>query len=519
MELLERTDRHFSYRNLFEASGLFEGDYYAYNDAWLKARLNVDWANLHGLPIEKVRVDVIGFLNKWKCRLSYSDSLAEGIIRAHLDSLNFIETLGDETIEDWEPDGTKEINGQYYTNSELLHKIYNRFASVGERFSNVAASKVLHFLLPNLVVMWDNRIASSYRITMTSRRYVSSFIPKMKEMANKAIESYRKEKGCNRKEASLALNRFRPPKTIAKLLDEYNYMRFTRGIDTGGHTPRPDNALKEGNNIQVRAIEGRDGRVISRAPDGRVILFDNTGPRSARVKSGDIVHIIITSMAENYLIVRLAETSKPLDTGPRNKPDLFEAFEEYKRLRNFKAGEGIIEASVDSWMAARRRAKDRYREMFNKENLEKMSADEFISFLYFKNNRAWTQLYRQGLQLTNDMNGLKEAIEHTQDESIDVKTRIRDVLRGGRLHPRGFGKNMATGILHTCDGQDQYGLWNNRTEEALKILKRKPPISQDLGLSYTRINNKLLRLKRELGTDLVILDGFMWYVSKFHSEI
>jgi hypothetical protein len=37
--------------------------------------------------------------------------------------------------------------------------------------------------------MWDNRIALNYRVPMTSRRYVSSFIPMMKEMANKAIES------------------------------------------------------------------------------------------------------------------------------------------------------------------------------------------------------------------------------------------------------------------------------------------------------------------------------------------
>jgi hypothetical protein len=99
-----------------------------------------------------------------------------------------------------------------------------------------------------------------------------------------------------------------------------------------------------------------------------------------------------------------------------------------------------------------------------------------------------------------------------------VATRIKDVMRGGRLHLRGFGKNIATGILHTRDGQDQYGVRNKRTEGALKILKRKPPISKDLGLSYTRINSELLRLKRELGTDLVMLDGFIWYVSKFHSE-
>ena len=47
--------------------------------------------------------------------------------------------------------------------------------------------------------------------------------------------------------------------------------------------------------------------------------------------------------------------------------------------------------------------------------------------------------------------------------------------------------------------------------------KIKNPFVQDW-VTYTRINNELLRLKRELGTGLVMLDGFIWYVSKFHSE-
>lgn len=83
--------------------------------------------------------------------------------------------------------------------------------------------------------------------------------------------------------------------------------------------------------------------------------------------------------------------------------------------------------------------------------------------------------------------GSRKLSNTLRTKSIDVTTRIMDVQRGGRLHPRGFGKNIATGILHACDGQDQYGLWYTRTEEALKILKRKTSISQDLGLSYARI--------------------------------
>ena len=62
--------------------------------------------------------------------------------------------------------------------------------------------------------------------------------------------------------------------------------------------------------------------------------------------------------------------------------------------------------------------------------------------------------------------------------------------------------------------EDRYGVWNRRTEEALKRLNRKPPMPQDLGVAYIRINNSLVKLKDELDTDLVMLDGFMWHVSK-----
>jgi len=501
-----------AYKDLFKASKLFEGDYYAYDDAWLEACQNVDWEHLYELSTDEVKEGVIGFLNKWKCRLPYSDSLAKGIKKAHLESLPYIDVLKEQSVEDWDPNREKTIDGVKRTSAETLLRVYNRFATIGEHFSHVAASKTLHFIIPRLVTMWDNTIASSYRIPTTSRQYVHKFIPTMMDMANAAIESYQKEKGCTRKEAISALNTFRPPKTIAKLLDEYNYMRFTR--DEVFEEPRQpiNDSIKIGDTLDMMAFEGKEGRVISRAPDGRVILFDRADPRSSHVRPGDILTVRIVKVSETYLIGKVEEEIV--------KPSFstVQLFEEFKSMKGFGAGEGLFEESVESWMEDRRVAKAFYREMFRPENLQEMTADEFKTFLYFKNNRAWTQLYRQGLQLTEHMDELKKSIAHLQDESLDVAKRIRDVMRGGHLHLNGFGKNIATGILHVCDEQDRHGVWNNRTEQALKILKRKPPTSTDHGKSYVRINNELLKLKKELDTDLVILDSFMWYVSKYYPE-
>lgn len=503
-----------SYTALFEASGLFENDYYAYDDAWLEAHRGVRWDNLWELSVDVIIAKVIGFLNKWKCRLPYSRSLATSIKEAHKECVPFLSVLRNETIEDWDPDKVTEVNGKSSTNSEILLRVFSRFVTIGEHFSHVAASKVLHFLEPKLVVMWDNTIARHYRVPMTARNYVYRFVPLMKRLANEAIESYMIEKNCSREKAILALNQFRTPKTIAKLLDEYNYMRLTRRvtIKETGPTAKP---LSVGDQLVIRAVKGRDGRVISRAEDGRVILFDNADPKSLLIKPGNTLKTKIVGVAEKYLIARLVEFSTQEQTRKETVSKLDDLFNEFKQLRNFVSGAGIIETDIHSWMEERRKSKAYYRRMFKPENLGSMTPEDFSSFLYFGNNRAWTTLYRRGLELIRNIDKLRIAIAHLQDNSLDIAVRMRDVLRGGRLHLDGFGKNIASSILHICDTKDQYGVWNRRTEEGLAKLNRKPPIPQDRGVAYVRINNSLLKLKNELDVDLVMLDSLLWYVSKF----
>jgi len=222
---MSRDSGSISYKDLFRASEIFEGDFYAYDGAWLKAK-KLDWEGLYDFSINEVKDDVIKFLNIWKCRLHPSITLAERIKKAHKDTIPYLEALQEVTVGDWEPDIVKKIEGNTHSNGELLQKTFARFSMIGERFRYVAASKLLHFLLPNLVVMWDNSIALGYGVPMNSKWYVKKFIPRMRRMANEAIASYQEEYKVIREAAVAALYNFRPPKTLAKLLDEYNYMKF-----------------------------------------------------------------------------------------------------------------------------------------------------------------------------------------------------------------------------------------------------------------------------------------------------
>lgn len=264
-------------------------------------------------------------------------------------------------------------------------------------------------------------------------------------------------------------------------------------------------AIQVGTILTVSVVEGREGKPIGHSDDGRFILFDKDDPKSAEIKIGDTVEIIVTRSERTFLIGKTYASAHS---------DVVQSkFNEFLKMTHFEAGEEITENSVFSWMEARHRAKNYFMDKFHPDNLSDLTQDDFEGFLYFKNNRAWT-MHRQGRQLLKDMDSVRRNIGHLQDETLSVEARIRDVMRGGDLWVKGFGKNITSGILHTCDPEDQYGVWNNRSEEALDILDQKPElIYNDHGLSYSRINDELNRLKKELNTDFIMLDGFMWFIS------
>jgi hypothetical protein len=211
--------------------------------------------------------------------------------------------------------------------------------------------------------------------------------------------------------------------------------------------------------------------------------------------------------------------TKPPTIAEKGKPilevDLAQAFQDFNSLKHFVAGEGITEESLESWHQIRKNAKEKYALLFRKPRLNELTREDFDSFLYYRNNRAWTNLYRRGKEAANNIGDSKKAIAYLQNESIDIKVRINSVLLGGSYHVRGMGKNLATAILHVCDKDDKYGVWNNRTEGGLQKLGRLPRRTYNKGEFYYRINAELNRLKKELDTDLIIVDSFMWYVDKF----
>ena len=190
-------------------------------------------------------------------------------------------------------------------------------------------------------------------------------------------------------------------------------------------------------------------------------------------------------------------------------------FEEFKR--SIEPFQGL---KMLDWIEARKEVYAKYRVNFSPEKLEELTREEFMSFLDFKVNRSWTGLHRHKTQVTEDMNKLRKTIAFVQNEKVDIKTRINQVLdRRGKYWIRGMGKNLATAILQICDEKDRYGIWNNRTEDALEKLELTPEPTGDEGEYYFRINGVLNDVKSKLNTDLVTIDGFLWWIDEKLKEI
>jgi DNA-directed RNA polymerase subunit RPC12/RpoP len=205
--------------------------------------------------------------------------------------------------------------------------------------------------------------------------------------------------------------------------------------------------------------------------------------------------------------------AKPIELS-RDDINVHTLFTEFQRLENFSCGEGVSFLDVDEWISARKRAYADFKERFSQKRLvdwEKLRKD-FQDFLHFKNNKSWTTLYRSGLKALEDLESLWKLLVFLQDESVEVAERVREGLVG-KYHCRGIGQNILTALLHTFD-HDKYGVLNSRTEETLRLLRRKPKQAADVGLRYVFVNQELLHLRNELDTDLTTIDSFMWYVSK-----
>ena len=162
----------------------------------------------------------------------------------------------------------------------------------------------------------------------------------------------------------------------------------------------------------------------------------------------------------------------------------------------------------------------RYQPVFAPQNVQDLTAEEFRSFLLFRNNRHWDHMHRQGGWMTEDMDRLQQALAVLVDENRSLRDRL-DTLRPNNSNPmvKGLGRAVITAILQVAH-PDKYGVLNNIAEAGMTKLDLWPemPRGASFGERYDRVNSVLLELGGELGVDLWTLDMLWWRVVQPEGE-
>jgi len=220
------------YKELFEAANWFRRDTFAYNSAYTLYQNSADWKNIHNFSNDEITTMVLGFLNAWRCRIKVTDQVIRGIREAFASVLPLIQALEGEVLEDIDFQKQVNIENSYRNISECVSLIMDRMINVGHHFRHVAASKLLHMVNPALFMMWDNFIIANYSLSPNAHSYTYRFMPLMQEEANEAIKTYMKDFDFTRTRAIKTMKEKCSGKSLAKLVDEYNYWKFSRGERT-----------------------------------------------------------------------------------------------------------------------------------------------------------------------------------------------------------------------------------------------------------------------------------------------
>lgn len=160
---------------------------------------------------------LILFLNQWSSHYPSSPEQCQHLLKA----IRGVLPTGRALLND-------DILTVELTNQETRTRIAGMFktiATCGSRNETTATSKILHTLHPGLFVMWDDLIQLGYAVSGSDEDYARKFLPRMQRIAVMALEETVATQGSTREMAIKTLTRC--GHTLAKVLDEYNFAKFT----------------------------------------------------------------------------------------------------------------------------------------------------------------------------------------------------------------------------------------------------------------------------------------------------
>lgn len=219
-EVTPKMDKDWHYTDLIKSHRLYselEGRWRFY-DAYMNSREPNAWLRSPDVPLRE-GILLFGWVHSWDPH--FQGDLAR-FLQIYEDIFPILKRFEHNTIMDIE--FTPDVKSS-------LCVIFDRMAMCCKtgRFESTDTSKILHGILPQLFVMWDERIRRNTvgAQNRDGRGYAYRFLPSMHKLAGGMISSYAREKQCDYESASQAISAMADNQTLAKLIDELNYLRFT----------------------------------------------------------------------------------------------------------------------------------------------------------------------------------------------------------------------------------------------------------------------------------------------------
>lgn len=163
------------------------------------------------------------------------------------------------------------------------------------------------------------------------------------------------------------------------------------------------------------------------------------------------------------------------------------------------------------WMESEAIVLEKYGSVFHSSNIQFLTKETFQSFLLIRNNFHWEGIHRQQSLITSDMAKLRKALTTLLDETKPLKDRLDFLFpHTGTNFIKGLGKAVVTPILLVAYPK-KYGVWNAKSEAALKKLKEFPSLkSKDsFSIKYLKVNQVLLELSEKYSASLWQIDGVL----------
>ncbi len=207
------------YTDLLKAHKFFydvEKRYHFY-DAYMGAKDSAAWFSSPQVPLKEGLL-LFGWVHTWDP--NFEGDLAQ-ILEIYSNIFSYMKSLENKSLVDFD---------FYGGDAKSMCLVFDSFATCckSKRYESTDASKMLHVIIPKLFVMWDNKIRTNL---VGGRRdgncYTNEFMLSMQKLARQLLDGYIQEKGGDYESASNQISQSAHNYTLAKLIDEFNYLRFT----------------------------------------------------------------------------------------------------------------------------------------------------------------------------------------------------------------------------------------------------------------------------------------------------